>query len=134
MPLRIMTSIRSPKAAHCAGVILGVFLGVVSLPAVMGAFFSAVFQTPLEILTFLVGIPAALTVLPLSVVAIFRPRFAARAIGVSWLLFLIAVFVSLKWRQIGSPSLTEVAMFVLWFFALPGSVVALLMRAAPASS
>lgn len=123
--------IQSRKAAHWGGVILGIFLGVVLLTLAPGAFFSAVMQTPLDVITFPVGILAAVSVLPLAVVAIFRPRLAARGIGLSWLTFLIASLPSVSWGAVAPMTSLDLVRFTFWFFALPGGIVALLLRSAP---
>lgn len=95
----------------------------------MGACFSAVTQSPLDIITFPLVMLAVCSLLPLAVIAIFRPGFAARGIGLSWLLFLIAAFCSINWRATERPSLQDLAIFVTSCFALPGAIVTLLLFA-----
>jgi MFS family permease len=122
----------SSKTAHRLGVFLGILLGVLSFGSGMVACFSAVTQTPRQGFFMVIGTLAMFSVLPLSVLAITKPRTAGRGIAVAWLAFNIAFFGSMPWKQLLVGGLAGFAYVAVWFFALPLTVVALLHRASPA--
>jgi hypothetical protein len=134
MSSQSITSIRSREVSHWTGVSLGVFVGGLAFANGMTSCFSTVTDTPRESFFALIGILSMLSVLPLALVAIIRPRFAGRWIAVAWLSYHIAVFGSMPSKEWLSYFLQGWADSLFWEFALPLTIVALLLRAAPAAA
>ena len=117
--------------ARWVGSILCILLGVWCLFAAMGAFFIANnIRTLQDLATTLAPILALLSVLPLGVVAIFRPRLAAHGIALCWLALMIVAYGSLPWRETASWSLSDVLHPVLFYFPPALCLVALLLYGA----
>src|ERR1700693_2042203 len=110
----------SKALARWAGTTLAVVAGVVSFFVGMGGFFMARPKTGVEFLLIILFVLAMLSVLPLGVVAVFRPRTAAYGIATAWLAVVTAALASIR--------LSEVNAWALWWYlALPMGIVALLL-------
>lgn len=118
--------------ARWTGTILAITTGVVSLFTGMQAFFVANhIETVLELVLFLILILGTLSVLPLGVLAVFRPRIAAHGIGFCWLIVIVAAYGSVPWRESVAWSVSDLLPMLLWWFALPIGMVALLLYGSP---
>jgi hypothetical protein len=96
----------------------------------MQAFFVGTAKTPLELVLFLALVLAAFSVLPLGVVAIFRPRLAAHGIGLCWLVLMVVGYGSVPWGTTASWSLTDLLEPLLLYFPPTIGIVALLLYGA----
>lgn len=117
--------------ARWAGSVLAMLLGVVALFAGMRAFFVANnIKTPNELALFLLSMFALLSLLPLGVLAIFRPRLAARGIGICLATVIISAYGSIPRTEIISRSVFDFLQPFLWWVALPIGILALLLYGA----
>jgi hypothetical protein len=115
------------RTAHWLGVILGVYGGLLSFRFGMQAFFVGTPSNFSETIFFLMNVVALLSLLPLSIFGIRRPRTAAFAIAVSW----VAYFVSqtfLLWPVHFYPSPMSETVCELWeWVVIPLTSIALLL-------
>lgn len=124
-----MPSVSTLRAStRWIGSALAVVCGAVYLFAGMGAFFVGNARTVGGVVLWLLAVLALLSVLPLGIVAIFRPRRAALGIATSWAVLMISVSGSLQWEQMPRPeSVSELLRPLVLYLALPLVVVVLLL-------
>jgi hypothetical protein len=124
---------RSRAVAHWIATLLLVPLGIACLFTGIRAFFvGASNMTLLDFVLLLLATLALLSVLPIGLVSVFKPRFAAHALAGSWLVLMLSAYGSIRWSEV-DPSLSAsdfVRPLILWF-ALPIGLVALLLYASP---
>jgi hypothetical protein len=130
--MRVVSRIEKPTSralARWIGSVLAMSFGMVCFFAGTDAFTKANdVQTPLGIILYVSANGALVSMLPLAVVAIFRPRFAAHALACSFLILYVSGFATLNWREMDpQPALSHVVSDVWWYFGLPIGTLGLLL-------
>jgi hypothetical protein len=100
----------------------------------MGGFFEANTKSDPDFLLMVLSVLAMLSVLPIGVIAVFRPRFAAYAVATAWLVLMVSACVSIRyyehvnWGEIWrSAPISELLRPLVWYLALPICIIALLL-------
>lgn len=117
---------KSRNLAHWAAEVIGISVGVLLFGFGMRGLFSVGVNDTW--LTVTAGISGTFTLLPLSVLGMFRPRLASYGVMGSWLVFLMSFFGSVHPGQMEF-SASGVVWLLLCFFMLPSAIAGLLFYA-----
>lgn len=111
------------RTSRWAAVLLGIVLGTHHFWVSMGAFFTL---SEKDGLVGLIGVVAAsFTLLPLSLLGIFRPKLAAYLLFGSLATLTMALLISVNWKSLIEDIVENIGFWTL--YAIPSSVVAALL-------